>query len=222
MHLTRAQTRQLDRRAIEEFGMPGILLMENAGRSAAEVLIQLGVQGKVVVCSGKGNNGGDGFVMARHVDLHRHAVEVLLFANANDLSADAAIHFAIAERAKIPIPQFSSPSFSNLDAVLNQAEWIVDALYGTGLEGPVRPPLDQVILAMNRSGRKILAIDIPSGLNCDTGEPMGPTVRATHTVTLVAEKAGFANASAKPFLGQVHVASIGAPRQLLDSIFNQS
>jgi len=96
------------------------------------------------------------------------------------------------------------------------AEWVVDALFGTGLKGPVRPPYDQVISAINDSLARVLAVDIPSGLDCDTGEPLGPAVRAHHTVTFVAPKAGFANPESRHWTGEVHVADIGAPRRLLE------
>ena len=103
-----------------------------------------------------------------------------------------------------------------LAAIFARAAWIVDALFGTGLTGPVRSPFDRVIELMNVSGAKILAVDIPSGLDADTGEPLGVTVRAAHTVTFVAPKVGFANLAAATFTGQVHVADIAiAPRFVL-------
>jgi len=92
----------------------------------------------------------------------------------------------------------------------------VDALFGTGLTGAVRPPFDQVIPAINPGPARVLAIDLPSGLDCDTGLPLGPTVRAQHTATFVAEKKGFTEPAAREWLGQVHVIDIGAPRHLLD------
>src|SRR5262245_49599034 len=97
--LSRGEVRELDRRAIEEYGVPGAVLMENAGRGAAAVLLAQGVRGPVVVCCGKGNNGGDGFVIARHLDNHGVAVRVLLFADPAALTGDAATHYRILERA---------------------------------------------------------------------------------------------------------------------------
>src|SRR5580704_13369213 len=101
-YLTRAQVREVDRRAITEFGVPGIVLMENAGRGAAELLISLGVQGSVAICCGKGNNGGDGLVIARHLDNRGIAVRVLLFAGPEELTGDAAVNVRIVERAGLP------------------------------------------------------------------------------------------------------------------------
>src|SRR5262245_66653409 len=103
MVLTRAQVREIDRRAIEEYGVPGVVLMENAGRGAAEVLLSLGVRGPVVVCCGKGNNGGDGFVIARHLDNRRVPVRVLLFADPAALEGDAAINYGIVSRSGVPV-----------------------------------------------------------------------------------------------------------------------
>jgi NAD(P)H-hydrate epimerase len=217
MFLSREQVRELDRRAIEEFGVPGVVLMENAGRGAAEVLVRLGCQGPVVICCGKGNNGGDGFVIARHLDNRNIQVRVLLFAQTEDLTGDAAVNYQIIARSGLPIEVYAGESWDEktLQADMANAEWIVDALFGTGLTGPVRKPLDRVIAAINASRARILAVDIPSGLDCDTGQPLGPTVRAEHTVTFVAEKKGFASPQSKEWVGQVHVVDIGAPRRLL-------
>jgi NAD(P)H-hydrate epimerase len=214
MWLSRAEVREIDRRAIEEFGVPGVVLMENAGRGAAELLLALGVTGRVVVCCGKGNNGGDGFVIARHLDLRRIPVEVLLFARPEDLTGDAAVNFHIISKAGITIGVRAGNSIDepSLQRELAEADWVVDALFGTGLQGPLRAPFDQVVAAINASPARVLAVDIPSGLDCDTGEPLGPTVRARYTATFVAQKKGFANPAARPWLGEVHVLGIGAPR----------
>jgi NAD(P)H-hydrate epimerase len=215
--LSRAEVRELDRRAIEEYGVPGVVLMENAGRGAAEILLRLHVQGEVVLCCGKGYNGGDGFVIARHLDNAGAAVRVLLFTAPDELRGDAAINHQIIARSGIPLRVFAGETVDAeaLHQELAKAGWVVDALFGTGLTGPVRAPLDGVIAAINSSPARVLAVDIPSGLECDTGEPLGPAVRAHHTVTFVAQKKGFANPAAQRWLGQVHVAGIGAPRALL-------
>jgi len=218
MYLSREEVRELDRRAIEELGVPGVVLMENAGRGAAEVLIRLGCRGPVVICCGKGNNGGDGFVIARHLDNRKIPVRVLLFARPEDLSGDAAINYQIVAKSGLPIDVYTGETWDekSLQVELDKAEWIIDALFGTGLSGPVRKPLDRVIAAINSSRAHVLAVDIPSGLDCDTGQPLGSTVRAEHTVTFVAAKKGFANLSAKEWVGQVHVVDIGVPRMLLN------
>src|SRR5438045_1548148 len=143
MSLTREQAREVDRRAIEEFGIPGVVLMENAGRGAAELLRSLGVHSRVVICCGKGNNGGDGFVIARHLANHGVAVHVLLFVAPDGLTGDAAVNYRIVAAMGLPLAVHAGPAL-DLGAVrreLADAEWVVDALFGTGLSGPVRPPL---------------------------------------------------------------------------------
>ncbi len=215
MSLTRAQVRELDRRAITEFGVPALVLMENAGRGAAELLLALGIHGPAAICCGKGNNGGDGLVMARHLYNQGVVVTVHLFARPDELSPEAAVHWNIVSKMSLPVRVWSDVNDSQLTAELAKEEWIVDALYGTGLDGPVRPPLDRVITAINASPAGVFAVDIPSGLNADTGEPMGATIRARHTATFVAPKKGFANPATRHWLGKVHVIDIGAPRILL-------
>ncbi len=217
MFLSRAQVRELDRRAIAECGVPGEVLMENAGRGAAELLVALGIHGRVVVCCGKGNNGGDGFVIARHLDLRSVPVRVLLFAKPETLTGEAGVNYRVLSATKIPLRVIDDGTIAeaDLDAELAGEEWIVDALFGTGLTGAVRAPLDRLIAAINRSPARVFAVDIPSGLDCDTGAPLGETVQAEHTATFVALKKGFLNADAGRWLGKVHVIDIGAPRALL-------
>src|SRR5438132_5391384 len=213
MFLSRDEVRAVDRWAIEELGVPGVVLMENAGRGAAELLLALGIHGRVVICCGKGNNGGDGFVLARHLHIQSVPVQVLLFTRPEELTGDAAINYQIVTKSGLPTKTLAGPDIDGtaLRHELAGAEWVVDALFGTGLSGPVRPPFDTVIAAIIDSGARVLAVDIPSGLDADTGLPLGPTVRAERTVMFVTEKKGFANPAAGAWLGQVHVVGIGAP-----------
>jgi NAD(P)H-hydrate epimerase len=216
MLLSNAETRELDRRAIEEYGIPSIVLMENAGRGMADLLIGLGVRGQVVICCGKGNNGGDGFVIARWLDARRVPVRVQLFCWPQELRGDAAVNCRIVQKCDIPLSVFTEPlDEETLARELAGAEWIVDALFGSGLSGPVRAPYDRVIAAINASPGHVFAVDIPSGLDSDTGLPLGPTIRADHTATVVAMKQGFVQAAAREWVGQVHVIEIGLPRELL-------
>jgi NAD(P)H-hydrate epimerase len=215
--LTRAQVRELDRRAIEEWGLPGVVLMENAGRGTAELLLALGARGPVVICCGKGNNGGDGFVIARHLDNRGVPVHVLLFADPDELRGDAAVNYRVLARSGVALTALPArtPPEAEVWEELESADWVVDALFGTGLNSPVRPPLDGVIARINDGAAPVLAVDLPSGLDCDTGRPLGPTVRAQHTATMAARKKGFAEPDARPWLGEVHVIDIGVPRPLL-------
>jgi NAD(P)H-hydrate epimerase len=219
MALSRDQVRSIDRRAIDEFGMSGLVLMENAGRGCVELLAGLGCRGPVAIVCGKGNNAGDGFVMARHLDLRGIIVRVILLGAPGELRGDAAANYAIAAKSALPLVYLSGRyDAARLESSLAGCEWIVDALLGTGATGPPRPPWDQAIRNMNQQAARKLAVDLPSGLDCDTGVPAEPTFRADHTCTFVARKIGFDNPAAADFLGKVHVVDIGAPRRLVDDV----
>jgi NAD(P)H-hydrate epimerase len=219
MILTREQARELDRRAIEDYGVPGVVLMENAGRGMADLLRQLGIQGQVVVCCGKGNNGGDGFVIARHLDNAGVPVRILLFTDPAHLTGDAAVNHRIVAASGLPLEVLTGAALDEdrLSRLLAGADWIVDALFGSGLRGTVQAPFDRIIAAINASGIRVFAVDIPSGLDSDTGSPLGIAVKAQHTATVAALKKGFVQPSAAPWLGQVHVIDMGTPRRLLES-----
>lgn len=232
--LNRENARQLDRRATEEFGVPSIVLMENAGRGVADTLCGLGIDGPVVICCGYGNNGGDGFVIARHLDLRGYPVRVLTWGwqqsvgrsqaspTGGELTrhaeGDAATNLAVLAAANFDIHYDPEPA--ELKAALNGACWVVDALLGTGARGNPRPPLDEVINTINASGVPVMAVDLPSGLDCDTGEAANPTIRARHTCTFVAIKQGLLAENARQYTGDVHICDIGAPRVLVGKVAN--
>src|SRR3954470_4097307 len=136
MLLSRQQARALDRRAIDELGVPGVVLMENAGRGIAELLRSLGARGPVAVCCGPGNNGGDGFVVARHLDNARVPARVLLFADPASLTGDAAINYRVLTAGGVPVEARTDPDAEALRRELAAADWVVDALFGSGLRGP--------------------------------------------------------------------------------------
>lgn len=221
--LTREQSRLVDRLAIEEYGMTGLVLMENAGRGVADVLCGLGIAGPVVICCGKGNNAGDGFVIARHLDLRGHRVRVLLWAETGELSGDAAANFRILQKTDVPIEIFGNRhDAARLDIFLKDAAWIVDGLLGTGARGEPRAPLDAVIDQLNAASAPKLAIDLPSGLDCDIGEAASHTIRAVETCTFVTAKPGFLVPAALPYVGRLHVLDIGQPRGLVERIVKES
>jgi NAD(P)H-hydrate epimerase len=222
MALTREQARALDRRAIEEFGIPGIVLMENAGRNMAELLRSLGAAGPVAICCGKGNNGGDGLVIARHLANTGVRVRVFLFAESQRLPEDARINAHIVERMAAAEPDWvtlgvfpGAVDEGRLRQGLSGCDWVVDALFGSGLRGAVPPPFDLIIATINTAAAQVFAVDIPSGLDSDTGRPLGPTVRAHHTATVAASKTGFEQPEAAAWVGTVHIIDMGAPRCLL-------
>jgi NAD(P)H-hydrate epimerase len=215
--LNRRQSQEVDRRAVAEYGMAALVLMENAGRGVVDTLCQIGIASPVVICCGRGNNGGDGFVIARHLDLRRAQVRVGLWCDPAALQGDAAANYAILARSSVPIDVFTGPhDVARLTTMLDGAAWIVDALLGTGSHGDPRSPLDDVIDQLNAHPAPKLAVDIPSGLDCDTGAASRHTIRAAHTCTFVAQKPGFLQAGARMFTGEIHVLDIGAPRKLID------
>jgi len=223
--ITRQQSREVDQRAIEQYGMTGLVLMENAGRGTVDVLCRLaetesgGRLGRVAVCCGKGNNAGDGFVIARHLDLRGHDVRVLVWADPAELTGDAGVNFKILRHTGVPIEVFGNRhDAAQLAQQLAGVEWIVDALLGTGASGAPRPPLDAVIDQLNATPAQRLAVDLPSGLDCDTGVAAQQTIRADETCTFVAMKRGFVTPGAEQYTGRVHVLDIGAPRRLVENV----
>jgi len=224
--LNREQVRQIDRRAIEEVGMSGLVLMENAGRGCVDLLSSLHVEGPVVIACGKGNNAGDGFVIARHLDNRGISTRVMLLSPPDELSGDAAANFHILSTTDIPVTVITKeedpPALDakKLADAVEGASWIVDALLGTGAKGAPRPPYDELIRRLNELPARRLAVDVPSGLDCDTGEAAEPTFHADHTCTFVATKPGLQAEEAKPFAGHVHVVDIGVPRNIISAFPN--
>jgi NAD(P)H-hydrate epimerase len=220
--LTRAQSQQVDRQAADEYGLSRLVLMENAGRGVADKLEELGIAGPVVICCGKGNNAGDGFVVARHLDLRGHPVRVLLWAEPAELTGEAGVNYRIMMKSDIPVYAFGSHHDpARLESELAGAGWIVDGLLGTGARGEPRPPLDAVIDQLNAAAAGRVAIDLPSGFDCDTGEPARHTIRAQHTCTFIAVKKGFLAPGAAAYTGEIHVLDIGAPRKLIEAVLRR-
>ena len=170
----------------------------------------------MIGCGG-GNNGGDGFVLARHLHLRGHAVRLVLCSDPGHLRGDAAHNFRIVEKAgisKTVLSRDASPA--ELADCLGGADWLVDALLGTERGGP-RPPIDRLIAALNAHPARKLAVDLPSGLDCDSGQPATPTVCADHTCTFVATKRGFLAAAARPISGRC-TSPISDARRLLEQV----
>lgn len=214
MLLTRAEARELDRAVMRELGVPGVVLMENAGRSMAELLLKQGVAGEVAVICGKGNNGGDGFVIARHLQMHGVSVRGILCAEPAQIQGDAAINLTILHNLGLTLQPSWQPQ-------LEGCEWVVDALFGSGFQGEVHSPYREIIDAINASKAKVLAVDIPSGLDADTGRTGGVCVRATITATVVAAKVGFQAAEAKEYLGTIHTVDFGVSREILARLWQR-
>jgi NAD(P)H-hydrate epimerase len=247
--LSRHELRQLDVQAAQTLGLPTALLMENAGRGAAVWLAELcgampptaggrplspdptkhtpdvprgpAHPPKVLVLCGPGNNGGDGAVLARHLDGWRFPVQALWFAQSKLLTGDPAMHWAILQKSGVDQSAWldDQQRDDSLSEILSSADWIVDALLGTGLSRPVEGLLRTVIDAINAAGKPVLALDLPSGLDADTGAPLGAAVRASATATFAAPKLGFSAKGAEAYTGEVAVIDIGLPRCLLEPFY---
>ncbi len=214
--LSREEVRGIDARAAEGLGLPTLVLMENAGRGAAALLRDRPGVGRVVVACGPGNNGGDGGVVARHLDAWGLEVRVAWFADPDRLQGDAATQRDILRRAGIPAEVVGADAEAGrIDDLWADADWLVDGLLGTGLDRPVEGLMARAIASMNRSGRPVLALDLPSGLDADSGQPLGDAVRAALTATFVAPKLGFGQPGAGAYTGEVVVVEIGVPRVIL-------
>jgi NAD(P)H-hydrate epimerase len=199
--------------------------MENAGRAVAEVVISLlkrKNRARVFVVCGKGNNGGDGYVIARHLLNAGFDVRVVLCGDREKVQGDARVNLDVLERLGHEVEQLEPAGAdvaSRIRDMAADADMVVDALLGTGLQGRLREPYRSLIDAINAVACPILAVDIPSGLDCDTGEPLGAAVRAACTVTFVAVKKGFAaSPNASTYVGEIYIASIGVePAVQLDN-----
>jgi NAD(P)H-hydrate epimerase len=208
--MTRQQVREVDSWAINTLGVPGVVLMENAGRGCCEVIVeQLKKLGSSRVCifCGTGNNGGDGFVIARLLKNAGYIVRVILCGSASKIKGDAQINYKTATNIGIEILELSSAE--QIQTLAGDYDLLVDAIFGTGLTGELKPQAAAIINAMNKLNKPVIAVDIPSGLDCDTGEPLGASIRAIATVTFVAAKTGFLNPRSSEYTGTVYIASIG-------------
>ena len=232
--LTRDQVREVDRIAIEELAVPGIVLMENAAINATEALLShlrshwgRGTTGLgVAVLCGGGNNGGDGYAIGRQLHNRGAAVTCYAFKEPAELTGDAATNHSICRHMRLPIESVPDPSA--LRAATDRwgrVDVIVDALLGTGFHGEVRQPMAGAIDVVNglREGEyrrrpMVLAVDVPSGLDCAEGAPTNATMRADLTVTFVAAKTGLLTDAARPHVGELAVADIGVPPALVERV----
>ncbi len=216
---TNEEMAALDRRAAEEFGISTLLLMETAGRSVADAASRLTRRegSRVVVIAGKGNNGGDGFVAARLMLAAGWRVTVLLLARDADVTGDAAINLQAARRAGVDVANIDSTAVPALRGALGTANLIIDGLFGTGFKGPVVGLAAKTIDAINNAGCPVLAIDVPSGVQGDTGAVDGPAVRATATVTMSLPKIGLLLPPGAAQTGQIWMVDVGHPRRLIET-----
>jgi NAD(P)H-hydrate epimerase len=217
--MTRDRVREVDRLAVSELKIPSLILMENAARGIADAVRETVTNGQTLILCGAGNNGGDGLAVMRQLAAIGIIARCGLVCPGRALSVDAAANLKILQAAGVEIPTWSADESAQNIADVSERDCIVDAILGTGVHGVVRSPTDRIIAAINKSPAKVIAADIPSGMNCDTGLPCGVCVRAARTVTFVAAKTGFQNPAALQYTGQITVCNIGIPSRWLHSRF---
>jgi hydroxyethylthiazole kinase-like uncharacterized protein yjeF len=218
--LTSQQMQAIDKKAINEIGIIGPILMENAGiQITREILAKFPAieREKIVIVAGKGNNGGDGFVVARHLFNRGCRPAVLLLAPKKDLRGDAALNAGIAGKIGVNIKEITSPrQWGANKKLLSEATLLVDAIFGTGLTKPARGLYAAVIGDINKSKAYKVAVDIPSGLSSDTFEIIGPCIQADLTVTLAAAKVAHVFPPAEDYVGELKISDISVPPFLFE------
>jgi NAD(P)H-hydrate epimerase len=209
---------RIDRMATRHLKIPVFLLMDNAGRCVAEAARQVLMSSsgrKVVVLCGAGNNGGDGITAARYLKGWGYGVNVFWLKHPVTGDVDVVRHYQLAKRCGVPFFPFSRVPARRRVKTLREANVLIDAILGTGTHGHLRVPAYDAIASMNASKRPIVAVDLPSGLDPDTGRVLDIAIRARLTVTMAAPKKGLLLRSARPYVGKVHIADIGIPLNLL-------
>ncbi len=212
--LSRKDSQAVDRHATEALGIPSASLMENAGAGAARLAADLlaGPGSRVVCLCGPGNNGGDALVVARHLVLagHHPAIVRVPPSGGGDPPGDAGIQLAVCRAMRIPECVVTTRDEAHA-ALAGETDLVVDGLFGTGLARALRGAASDLVRTLATLDMPILALDLPSGMDCDTGGPLGACVRATLTATFVAPKLGFDDPASREWTGAVHVVGIGAP-----------
>ena len=220
--LTAAQMREADRFTIEEIGIPSLVLMENAGRqvvAAMEAAYEEQLAGRVAVLCGRGNNGGDGFVVARTLLQRGIDTAVFVIGALSDVRGDARTNLDILGRLGVTVVEIGDEQTWELHfSEISQCTLIVDAIFGTGLKSPVSGMLETVIADVNASDIPIVAVDIPSGLSADTPHLIGDCINASMTVTLAAPKVPLILPPAEAYAGDVVIADIGIPYEVIEGL----
>ena len=218
---TASQMRRIDADAVEKYNMAGIVLMENAGRAVADAIVDYlrePVGKRVCVFCGKGNNGGDGYVAARWLQYHGAEVKMFLFAGRDEIRGDAAQHLSTLDRLGIEF--FEAPAdprdWDIIRIAANFSDVLVDALLGTGFQGEIQGPMAMAIEIINSSEKPVFAVDIPSGIDADTGQVRGSAVKALHTVTFALPKPGLLLHPGAEYAGTLRIAPIGLPVALIE------
>jgi len=222
--VTSEEMRRIDKKAIEEIGIPSIVLMENAGLKVADAIEKKYGPLKekyVYIFAGSGNNGGDGMVVARHLFNQKVEAKIFLLAEKKNIKGDAATNLAITEKMGIPMREITSPAFmESLEKELAKADIVVDALLGTGAKGAPRGLMEEVISSINRHSKNTVAIDIPTGVDADKGTVQGKAIKAEYTVCLAYPKRGLYLYPGMDHAGEIEIVDIGIPTGLEEDKIN--
>lgn len=215
--VTVSQIQKLDALAINKYKIPSIVLMENAGRCIASCVLNVlthPLKSDVCIFCGLGNNAGDGFVAARHLRNAGVCPKIFLIGNEDQLKADAFVNYTILKKMKVSVEKVQGVNQKVLVA-LKKADLVVDAIFGVGINRSVGEPFKSLIEGINASLKYVVSVDVPSGLNATTGEIFGVCVKASTTVTLSLLKKGFYKKEGPHYTGEVVVADIGIPQELV-------
>jgi ADP-dependent NAD(P)H-hydrate dehydratase / NAD(P)H-hydrate epimerase len=221
MYLVTAEEMQtMDRRTIQEMAIPGRVLMENAARGAVDIFLNIfpeSLKSRIGVMAGRGNNGGDGFVMARCLAQMGAKVTVFLLSGEEKLQEDASANFSLLIPCGVKVVVLpDSVTFGEAKSLMRHQDVWIDAILGTGLKSEVRGYFKEAIDFLNETGKPIFAVDLPSGLNADTGQPLGTCIRATASATFAFAKAGHVLFPGVDLSGRVHIVDIGIPKAISD------
>src|SRR5262245_29591853 len=220
--LNAAQMREADRRTIEEIGIPSLVLMENAGRqvvAAIESVHKDLVERRVGILCGRGNNGGDGFVVARTLLQRGVDVSVFLFGRVAEVRGDARVNLDILGRLGMTVVEVADSGAWELHfSEVSDCTLIVDAILGTGANAPLSGLLQSVVADVNASGIAVVSIDLPSGLSADSNEPIGDSIEAGMTVTLAAPKLPLVLPPGEARAGDIVIADIGIPAEVIAGV----
>lgn len=211
--LLASEIKQLDQWAIEKIGIPSVVLMENAGRKTAQIItehLKHKPKSRILVVCGTGNNGGDGFVIARYLWTQGHKVKVFIVGKQRDLKQDARINFQIIKNLKLSY-QFITSANDDFLKALKDSTLIVDAIFGFGLNREIGKPFERIIQLINQSKKFTVAVDTPSGLDATSGKIQGACIKANLTVTFTAIKRGFGINHGPDYTGTIKVVDIGIP-----------
>jgi hydroxyethylthiazole kinase-like uncharacterized protein yjeF len=218
--VTSQQMREIDRKSIEENKISGLALMENAGLriflSLKDIYTDLRLK-KIIIFAGSGNNGGDGFVVARHLYDYGVKVKVFLLAPFHKIKDEAGENLYIIDKMGVELIEVETVKLEKIQKAIQNSDLIIDAILGTGLKGRVTDLKAEIINLINVANKEVVAIDVPSGLNADSGKIEGPCIKATHTITLALPKIGLLLFPGASFAGKVKIEDIGIPSYLLKS-----